>query len=58
MANVDPNEVIQDLAAQLAQKDIALSMTRIALRNTETELDAANKVIAKHKMAEPAPDGQ
>jgi hypothetical protein len=58
MANVDPNEVIQDLAGQLAQKDIALSMTRIALRNTETELAEANKVIAKHKMAEPKPDGQ
>lgn len=56
--NVDPNEVIQDLSIQLSQATIQLSMTRIALRNTEKELDAANKVIAKHKMAEPAPDGQ
>jgi hypothetical protein len=53
MANVDPNEVIQDLAGQLAQKDIALSMTRIALRNTESELAEANTVIAKHKMTDP-----
>jgi hypothetical protein len=53
MANVDPNEVIQDLAGQLAQKDIALSMTRIALRNTESELAEANTVIAKHGMTDP-----
>ena len=50
MADIDPNEVIQDLATQLAQKDIALSMTRVALRKTERELEEANKVIAKHGM--------
>jgi hypothetical protein len=55
MANVDPNEVIQDLAAQLAQKEIALAMTRVALRSTERELEDANKVIAKHGIA---PDSQ
>lgn len=57
MANIDPNEVIQDLATQLAQKDIALSMTRVALRNAERELEDANKVIAKHGIAT-TPDAQ
>lgn len=58
MANVDPNEVIQDLSVQLAQTTVTLSMTRIALKNTEQELADANAVIAKHGMAEPKPDGQ
>jgi hypothetical protein len=58
MANVDPNEVIQDLSIQLAQTNVQLSMTRIALKNTEQELSDANQVIAKHGMAEPTPDGQ
>lgn len=58
MANVDPNEVIQDLSLQIAQATVTLSMTRIALKNTETELEAANAVIAKHGMAAPEPDGQ
>lgn len=57
MANVDPNEVIQDLSIQLAQSSVQLSMTRIALKNTEAELDAANTVIAKHKMADVPADG-
>lgn len=58
MANVDPNEVIQDLSIQLAQTNVELSMTRIALKNTEAELEAANTVIAGLSADTRAPDGQ
>ena len=58
MANVDPNVVIHELAIKLGQKDVELTMTNIALRDTEQLLADANAVIAKHGMAEPSPDGQ